>query len=1222
MPLQSENLAVVALGVVADQPPEPFQPPLADGMHFRWAFDPARGFPWGGYFLFSRRHIDPKRTCIATLFDPKWTPGPLGSPTLPLAADTLDSDAPLIITEQFAASGKREFDLRGRDHLRFALGEDRRAREFHVTVGALGETHPGNEGDGPKEEASPLLGCLAFAGPLLRLLRDPSRPAPPARAQLFKVTGFDGAVPMASATLSILPGQSATAALFADRMDSVRIEGAAGVLIDICFALVEQDVGAGWERLPGFAYPLCLPSAEAGYPCPGKPATRAQAEAMALARIRYGPAAPWAPTRVSALCDVVDDLVANGPPPTGLAMADRSASYPDALGDPNAPIMPDQRPLDLLQMGAINPAIAQMLGLYWTHDPGDSNAYDYLLLADHSGRFGGDPDAAVAAMAEPLPDDVDGWICFGRRKLAAPPLAPPADVQVFALPGSGTDPALIAQDLVHAAGLRWRIDQTPEGDLFPDAPVGYHLWRADIPGDATPTTPPAAYAHITAGGMILVAAPSASGAHASDWPPRPMHRIDARLPEGWYSYRASAMDIFGRTSAKSAPASWRQWTPEPQPRPWYYVDPPSDAEIHPFAVHLLSKTPPPAVAGLEAWALDPLDPSLAGDPAFDAWRAVGWWDALPAADQAKRTGLRVRWRWEPAQMIQAPRLKEFRLYLGPGGTPAPGYLDRRAWPERVHVVDAATHFTPLLDANNLPTGGRLYEVLLPEDFAAQDFASVPLEATDADPIVYSHVGVSAADDRLHTSDDPQWGNPWGGRDGNQGPVAIAKIYRVLRAPPPAPPVVGFDDKVWATRADYHGVSRYTFRWARPATGQKVHVFRSVDDTLYRADWERRRAANPAAFQLGDVQPFGWGPVDCAAVLAELGAPIDAVAGLDWNDDPIVRAAYEALSERALRVLASFAGNDGAFVQTTFEPLDPADAAHADRAGPDATAPYAPDPALGAWTAAVDGRASNRYFFRAAYVNSAHIVGLLGPSSPAVYLPKVQPPRAPAITRVTSGELAVTLAWAHNREPDFAEYRLYRADDARQARDARLMTRLLTLARVDVDETLPAVEWADATGLIGGRTYVYCLTSVDAEGNESEPSARAAAMAVDSRPPEPPVWTATTWMLRSDLDDSPAPWPDDGVTPVGTTPALSLTWISGVADAVFAIGRRHPGDATWTDVSGAIFRPIPADSTTYALVDRDADPRIEAEYRIRVRAPTGLWSTDYSTVEPIRPEISA
>ena len=50
-------------------------------------------------------------------------------------------------------------------------------------------------------------------------------------------------------------------------------------------------------------------------------------------------------------------------------------------------------------------------------------------------------------------------------------------------------------------------------------------------------------------------------------------------------------------------------------------------------------------------------------------------------------------------MAQAPRLKEVRIYLSPGPEPVQGHGDRRAWPERVYVVDAATHYKAALDAN-------------------------------------------------------------------------------------------------------------------------------------------------------------------------------------------------------------------------------------------------------------------------------------------------------------------------------------------------------------------------------------------------------------------------------------------------------------------------------------------------------------------------------------------
>src|SRR5437773_11276626 len=66
MGLQTEDLVMVALSIVDDQPPNSIQPELTDGIHLRWAFNQARGFPWYGYYLFRRPHSlgDLERTVI------------------------------------------------------------------------------------------------------------------------------------------------------------------------------------------------------------------------------------------------------------------------------------------------------------------------------------------------------------------------------------------------------------------------------------------------------------------------------------------------------------------------------------------------------------------------------------------------------------------------------------------------------------------------------------------------------------------------------------------------------------------------------------------------------------------------------------------------------------------------------------------------------------------------------------------------------------------------------------------------------------------------------------------------------------------------------------------------------------------------------------------------------------------------------------------------------
>ena len=133
------------------------------------------------------------------------------------------------------------------------------------------------------------------------------------------------------------------------------------------------------------------------------------------------------------------------------------------------------------------------------------------------------------------------------------------------------------------------------------------------------------------------------------------------MADGWYGYRVSGVDIFGRHSINSAAAQWYQWAPTPDPKPWYYVLPEADSLLHPTAVRLLDKVPPPPPVEVEAWALDHADPTLLKDAPYNSWRAT-----LSAAEQATVTRLWVRWQWTIAQMRQAPDTSEFRVYYQPG----------------------------------------------------------------------------------------------------------------------------------------------------------------------------------------------------------------------------------------------------------------------------------------------------------------------------------------------------------------------------------------------------------------------------------------------------------------------------------------------------------------------------------------------------------------------------
>ena len=53
MPLQTRKLVMVALGTSGET-----RQALVEAIHLRWAFRRDAGFPWHGFFLFRRNHIE------------------------------------------------------------------------------------------------------------------------------------------------------------------------------------------------------------------------------------------------------------------------------------------------------------------------------------------------------------------------------------------------------------------------------------------------------------------------------------------------------------------------------------------------------------------------------------------------------------------------------------------------------------------------------------------------------------------------------------------------------------------------------------------------------------------------------------------------------------------------------------------------------------------------------------------------------------------------------------------------------------------------------------------------------------------------------------------------------------------------------------------------------------------------------------------------------------
>lgn len=1564
MALQTENFVMIGLGILGDTPPNSLQPPLADGIHLRWAFKRELGFPWFGFYLFRRPHRKLDHLCLRwsteNLSVGRWPASNMHTPH-----GDVRSDQNLVLTDDFSPAGLKEFDLLGRSYLRFAIAAGELAHSAEVTIGfrdsgkatprtdcvkfadrlPRAETNPlidkavnfvvmdftGNQAvetrimnmqpGGPvglfceaelqirlprpltwvelklshfaaagKVEAFDAAGRLvetvqmgrnigaletirlsaadissviiraAQTETLLHEICFEQAEAPDPKASEIRVKAFHGNVQVDQLTITGQPGDVVSALLEADAISLIEIDSGNAALVDICYEPIVRDALAGWEPLPEFRAPLCLPLTHPDYPCSGGTAIdEVAAEARALGRILYGESLDFAGAPFSELHQELLKLVVGGP--SSLPMANRKSSGIVATpipADPSiaAPEMSDQYPLDLVLLGALNPAIAQMAGLYWVDQTAQPDqAYDYLIVADYLGRGKLSAEKMLAWIGANGFADVEAYIVYDKEVRPATPPATPKGVKVYALPG-GTrrkqDGTL--DDATNSAGLQWQADPIALANLQLEQAIMFHVWRASLGNDVAPAVP-VDYDPITKSGPVIVVGPRLPPAQtpqrATDWPPFPLHHLDNGLVDGWYGYQISGQDIFGRHSANSEAGSWNQWMPRPEPRPWYYQDPESATELHPSAVRLLDKTPPPPPPGIEAHALEPWDPTLLSQPRdltlLRDHTYNDWWATLNTTEQTSVVGLRVRWLWTFAQMSQAPDTREFRIYYHPGPTNAllgrtlsvdaasdresfvetdtlnthsldafigawlrigsdsfvvtaseaanplrlrvknlgPTYtagtvsivqgaasvsghntswhaglaglslqlagetksysilnvesptqltltelysgatgsgksyvvFDRlpqanrlctvvipesygkgwvslaagspavigdqtgwnsglagmklviegdlasyriqtvdsptritltrnyegstdsgkayrishplhtdyalpTSWEDRYYVVDYNEHVTPTVDEAGRPL--RVYEVLLP---AAGDAfrGGVSLSPSLAEPVAYAQVGVSAADDKLHTADDPKWmAGRWGGRFGNEGSVGPrATIFRVLRNPPPAPNPPADSERVFATPADYHSQSFYTYRW-RPAAHLKAHIFRALDDTIFNVDWELRQppralrlpldASQVQFFPAVTVEPR-WDSFKRQTVAAELNQ-LNSF-GRDAAGKAQALEYYRGLSNDAQRVLAGLTGNEQAFSQLTIQPLDPADPANADRRGPDSADTYSPDVNLRAYIDALDGRSTNRYFYRSAYVDGAHNRSPLSLSGPPVWLPNVVPPRAPVITKVLGGDRQITLRWASNREPDLAEYCVYRADREELTRDLRLMTLVHTgvVSAGDPSSRPAEVIWIHYDLLGGSRSY-YRIVAVDQAGNISAPSEVFSAIAVDTRIPEPPGWLQSTWVVLRDADNGEEVWPADGIIVAGKRSALRLVWGSEVGSPTFLVTRRSRGDQSWRPIAAAAdCREIAP--TQFMIYDENISPMGNYSYRIRVTSVTGVSSIEYHEIEVAR-----
>lgn len=1138
MPLQTNRLVMTGLGILNDAPAVDLQPPLPDGVHLRWAFQREVGFPWHGYYLFRRPHEKRGQHCVANSFTLRPV-GTLGTSHWAISEGIFRSDTDLVLTYDTGQIGTVGLDLAGREYLQFDMPATDTAFYVDVTV-AFREPTSGDNGQG------------------------------------IIVTGFDADMPVVSEELVHTNGHTASASLWFDRITSLRITPGDGALIELCWHPISEGADNDWKPVPDCPQPLTLPISHPDYPANSGPIDVTAAWGTAKARITYGLPDRWERTPFISLHEQLKALVVGGPPGRPeLAMAHPARAHrglkgieTSAASGEQPPSIREVHPLDLVVLGAIHPAIAQMAGIYWTDTTTNTtDAYDYLVIADQDGVANGQAEKMLSHIRQGGFEKVDAWITFNNRMTPAAPLDPPKQVQAYALPGGtyrGAD--VKVHDAKGNVGITWQIEHSEQGYLRPRHPVMYHVWRDRQGNGNTPVANAEATKLVTLGRPLLLVNPPGivdrPVLYPTDWPPFPLHCIDFALAEGWYGYQVNAIDLFGRFSPKSSFAEWRQWDPPPQPRPWYYQDPPAGPVVNPSSIRILDKFAPPPPLAVEAYVLDPDDPLLVRDQKY-----VEWLNNV----SAPIIGLRVRWWWTAAQQRQAPDIVEFRIYWNAGSAMPTNWRDVATWQLRCYVCPFGQNVRVLdhdeiaeLEQNEQKiqtvvhrAGDRRYEVFLPTTGMTGPLTNgVPLVPTLTDPIAYANVTVSAADGTPHSPDRwPDAGGLFAGRNGNESQAAAPqRVYRVWRQPPEPPPYMPGPDRHYATAADYHGRSYFTYRW-QPQADLRVHVYRALDDSVFKLDWSIRDQRGAIDLNKPEHQAYFPGdyPADrCAAAAAELNA----------LDSPV---AYRSLSDDALRVLANLPGNEKAFSQLTTTPQ-----ANSISSFPDT----------------LDGRATNCYFYRVAYVDKAQNRSALSLASAPVFLPDVTPPKAPVITKVVGGDREITLVWASNRELDLAEYHVYRADSAEAARDVRLMKQVGTLKVITTPAARPAaVQWTDKP-VPGLKEFWYCVVAVDrintvnplaGGGNISQPSVMMKARAVCLAPPKPPSWISGMWES------------------VSSKPGIRLAWSSSEPYIQAILQRRRLGTTLWV----AVAHHLQPDSTglSFEYIDFSLDPHKSYEYQL-------------------------
>jgi hypothetical protein len=233
-----------------------------------------------------------------------------------------------------------------------------------------------------------------------------------------------------------------------------------------------------------------------------------------------------------------------------------------------------------------------------------------------------------------------------------------------------------------------------------------------------------------------------------------------------------------------------------------------------------------------------------------------------------------------------------------------------------------------------------------------------------------------------------------------------------------------------TKADYYGKSTVNVTWPRPvgAAANELFfykVFRATDSDIYTRDLEQRRARMGFYKTLSQDEVFSddndfadWLATRTDFVLNDL-FPNQETQLAQWKAvTPLWRAwadrFYPARTNQDLNAIGQRQGNETAFKLLTGKPIN-----------------------TQVYTDEINGLVSNRYYYRIKTMSEALAENLTwGDLSNPIQAITAKAPRKPVFTKIEAGDRQVSLHWSLNREPNFKEYVLYRAETKEELEDLR------------------------------------------------------------------------------------------------------------------------------------------------------------------------------------------